>query len=126
MNKERLLNVAKALRESPNPGEFTMERYGTTARGCRTPACALGHYAYRTDLQDEFTLSVGVGSIALRGRENISVDYWGEQIKNHFGLDRDSVFNLFATCGCGGARTAIEAAKYIENFVRGADNDNGS
>lgn len=58
----RLLNVARALRESPNPKAFTMLRFvhgddsfsntvGSAADWCGTPACALGHYGSRTDLQ---------------------------------------------------------------------------
>src|SRR6187551_2522759 len=48
---KRLMNVAKALRESPNAGRFDMGCYihsGSEEEGeknwCGSPACALGHY----------------------------------------------------------------------------------
>lgn len=45
-NKERLMLVVRALREDPDPENFTMWKFSK----CRTPACALGHYASRRDL----------------------------------------------------------------------------
>jgi hypothetical protein len=110
MNKERLLNVAKALRESPNPDLFTMARYGFD---CGTPACALGHYAARPDLQDFFKLKQN-GMLVLT--ENDEVPY-GEDEMEHFGIDEKQAAELFGTEGCGNAQTPIEAAEYIEQFV---------
>lgn len=51
MNKERLLNVAKALRESTTPPDLFTMRF--VMRECGTPACALGHYAARGDSAKE-------------------------------------------------------------------------
>ena len=53
--RQRLLNVVRALRESPKPKAFSMDWYGygpNEAFPCGTPQCALGHYAAREDLQD--------------------------------------------------------------------------
>lgn len=112
MNKERLLNVAKALRESPSPHMFTMVHYG---HACGTPACALGHYAARTDLQDAFELTQSgflVTTDAGDGRHRTLF-----KTLEHFGINNDQENNLFGLRGCAEARTPIEAAEYIERFV---------
>jgi hypothetical protein len=110
MNRERLLNVAKALRESPKPKAFYM---GSYARSCGTPACAFGHYAARPDLQSAFTLEGG-HPIDFAGHE---VFHDSGLSAHHFGLERRQLCELFDDGGCGGARTAIQAAEYIETFV---------
>lgn len=118
MNKERLLNVARALRESPNPTEFTMAVYG---HNCNTPACALGHYAKRHDLQDAFDLDK-YGWLTLR--DGSPCNYYSAPVLAHFGLTPSESSRLFAGgddddgihAGCGGAKTPIEAAEFIEAF----------
>ena len=106
---ERLRNVVKALRESPSPEEFTMEHY---AWDCGTPGCALGHYAYRTDLQDAFFLDES-GTIQTAGRGClISTSCF------HFGITAQEEIELFSSKGCGVANTAEQAALYIENFIQ--------
>ena len=124
MNKthqKRLLNVARALRESRDPRAFTMERF---AHGCGTPACALGHYASRRDLQRAFRIDpepaqeswTSYERLVLDGLDNAVYpdDY---QVTDHFGLSIDEGCELFDVYGCGGARTPIQAARYIERFV---------
>jgi hypothetical protein len=111
MNKERLLNVAKALRESPSPSVFTMMKYG---HGCGTPACALGHYAVRGDLQDVFALTES-GSLVM-AKDHL--DYYTlSPTLQHFGITREQEDELFGCHGCGNAQTPNEAADYIERFV---------
>lgn len=128
MNTERLLNVARALRESPAPEKFTMGSYLHT---CGTPACALGHYAARRDLQSIFKPFKGkwAGFVSLvEPRYEIDpdgdnyfsahdVDYDEKEVLEHFEIDDEQARELFSGEGCGGARTAFEAAEYIENFV---------
>lgn len=120
MNKERLLNVAKALRESKNPRGFTMN----VVHKCGTPACAIGHYAARRDLQEEIqlpssrsdngSLIIGVwGAAKLTGG-------WTRFVSDHFDIEPEQVDELFGFSGCGKARTAIQAAKYIERLVADA------
>lgn len=119
MNAQRLLNVARALRESPNPEMFTMCEYG---RSCGTPACALGHYAARQDLQnhlalvkkDKETFPVSYLSLA---KKNYPISYHDRSVLDHFGIDQWQATKLFGSCGCGGAKTAEAAAEYIERFV---------
>lgn len=121
MNYERLLNVAKALRESPNPDKFHMGEY---AINCNTPACAFGHYAARKDLQDAFELHamcddgccVGVTRVTDPTHSPITYDF--NVVLAHFAIEREDARLLFGPDGCGGAETAIEAAENIESFVR--------
>lgn len=112
MNKERLLNVSRALRESKNPELFTMARYG---HGCGTPGCALGHYAARRDMQSDFILT-------NRGDLEASVEGLNEYqtvtaALRHFDIDREQEEKLFGSNGCGNAKTPNEAAGFIEQFV---------
>lgn len=114
--KHRLLNVVRALRESPHPACFTMKAW---AHDCGTPGCALGHYAYRTDLQSMFKLRATMcttdGTYACIGFQSTAhpVETWA----GHFGLSDAEVQELFSLEGCGNAQTALEAALYIEKFV---------
>lgn len=124
MNKERLLNVAKALRESKNPADFTM----TTYAQCGTPACALGHYAARPDLQDTFKLIGDREGLYLKNVTHPSCGssncYCGSAVCAHFDITPEQATELFASgadeitpVGCGNPANAIEAAEYIERFV---------
>lgn len=115
MEYERLLNVAKALREAPDPDKFDMSFYG---HGCGAPACAVGHYAARRDLQDTFVLNKD-GFVDRRhpvGSQREAANF--SDFAAHFGLSRDQTEGLFDANGCGMAETPLEAAEYIEDFVR--------
>lgn len=126
MNKKRLLKVAQALRESPEPKKFTMQRY---AHSCGTPACALGHYAARSDLQRTFKLKVSEGDtwgdydnvVVARPGFTISVLYDDVLVQDHFGITFEQACDLFSSEGCGGARTPLQAAKFIERFAASVD-----
>ena len=111
MRKDRLLNVARALRESKNPEDFDMGMYG---HACGTPACALGHYAAREDLQHTFTLDAVNDSI-LVGEDWVGFD--SRDVRDHFGITPSEALELFEAEGCAGAKTAIEAAEFIERVV---------
>lgn len=119
MNKRKLLNVAKALRESPNPDQFTMQRFGYD---CGTPACALGHYAVRHDLQKVFGLRADGYLKKRRARTNgLGGGCTAPLVREHFGITESQAYRLFAgNTGCGGATTAIAAAVFIEKFVETA------
>lgn len=109
---QRLLDVATALRESPNPRKFDMDAYG---HDCRTPACALGHYAARKDMQKILCLdSEGELNFAKTG---VWTSHHNKEVLEHFGLNVTESHRLFSGSGCGYARTAIQAAKFIENFL---------
>lgn len=119
MNKERLLNVAKALRESKHPEMFDMNVH--LHHECGTPACAFGHYAARQDLQNAFKIVFDgrfrAYSIETTDEQSDSV-WWDDQcVLEHFDISDKEARMLFFARGCGGAKSPIEAAKYIERFV---------
>lgn len=116
MNKERLLNVARALREG-KPENFDM--YGYVRGDCGTPACALGHYASRTDLQS-FLKIANVDGFDLVYAETGSLcgGYESERVCDHFDITALEAEEIFHSHGCGGAQTNVEAAEYIERFVK--------
>lgn len=120
---QRLLTVARALRESPRPEKFTM---GKVLHDCGTPACAFGHYVSRTDLQDTFR------PVLLPWNDGPTYGtYWvtppdtgryaafnSPDVAAHFGITDMEQCELFdGGHGCGGARAALAAAEYIESFV---------
>lgn len=117
MKKRRLLNVAKALRQSPDPGRFTMCTY----HQCGTPACAVGHYAARRDFQEVMQIDqssytggllFGVWGATQKAR------HYQDFLCEHFDITAVEEEKLFSISGCGNAKTPIAAAKYIEQFVR--------
>jgi len=124
MNSQRLQNVAKAIREG-DPEDFRMNIY---MNNCGTPACALGHYAARTDLQNVFGLSrisdrsLGpVGTvICLDGSYTIMQTPFTVAAE-HFDITITETIELFAGDGCGKNDneliTAKQAITYIEDFI---------
>lgn len=148
MNKvqtKRLLNVARALRESPAPKLFNMSKFvwgDNVGRWCSndptfalneknfcgTPACALGHYGARKDLQKTFSIKIGVEFAELVSVKPNPSEYEDDEpdyfvscntgnVLEHFGLTLEESHTLFAEEGCGGAKTAKGAASFIEKFV---------
>lgn len=133
---KRLLNVVRALREAEHPERFYMGQFlwdetpdvdeapelgikekHLNENWCGTPACALGHYGARRDLQRAFV---------------IERDNWGPLLQTtigdpdelfagaarHFGISESEVLELFDFDGCGEAKTTKGAARYIERFVK--------
>lgn len=114
IGKARLLRVALALREAKNP-KFDMNVF---FHFCGTPACAFGHYVTRTDLQNTFVVRHigGVGTWCALAydsdvRSNLTVE------TQHFEITSDEWSTLFSMTGCGGAKTAVDAADFIEKFA---------
>ena len=138
VQKKRLLNVARALRESKRPKLFKMdyyvygewfysfmtpEEFKTEVEFCGTPACALGHYASRTDLQRLLQVEKTSGrehpDAKMVFRSNgVPADIFDREVQEHFGLDEEESEELFGSHGCDDARTPVQAARYIERFVR--------
>ncbi len=139
MNKvqaKRLLNVAKALRESQVPKAFTMscfvntedylgDRFGSVPEGfCGTPGCALGHYGARPDLQKLMEIKVYADNDACLvykrqdPGEEYDVSQEDRRVQDHFGIDLQESHELFDFDGCGEAKTPKAAAQYIERFVK--------
>lgn len=91
---------------------------------CGTPACAFGHYAARADLQDAFRLLnpkiFGHFPQDFQGvatADGTHIEYSELQVREHFDLNGDEVEEIFGGYGCAAARTAIQAADYLEAFV---------
>jgi len=129
IHRKRLLKVARALREAADSKNFTMDIFGFAASAddekatCGTPACALGHYAARRDLQKTFKLNKFGDLIMNTGRPfptgiNTGIFFTGGPIAEHFGLSQEEMEKLFSSEGCNYATTPIAAAKFIEKFVR--------
>lgn len=113
MNRERLLKVATALRESAHAELFTMTRYAAWGRPCD----ALAHYASRSDLQSDFKLSRFLNRVyTASGRR---VHWFSPEVLEHFGVTRDEAEDLFSGDGCSEAQLPEDAAKYFERFVAG-------
>lgn len=121
MNNDKLEKLISAL-DGANPAAFDMEKYmwsevdflppGVT---CGTPACVLGHYAHRKDLQDRFGLDK-YGSV-IRLDTGATIWYDSQVVLNHFGIDTEQAHALFGATGCDDAKTADEAADYIRRFI---------
>lgn len=128
LQARRLMNVARACRESKTPQLFSMRQYvngecfsDARVGSCNTPGCALGHYGFRPDLQQLLKYSSTWLTYADTGRD-IGVFETDTQIPDarileHFGIDADDAVALFSSEGCDGATTPGQAARYIERFV---------
>ena len=123
MNLLRMNALLIANRESTTPfsmHNWTWGLFGGEHTSCNTPACLMGNYAARPDLQDTFLISKG-GSLELRLRPNRPlVDYWDVMftLGHHFDLTAEEVSDLFNGDGCDGARQdRAKAIAYVEDFV---------
>lgn len=121
MNAERSLNVARALREG-KPEDFDMHDY---VNYCGTPACALGHFASRGDLQAFLKIYRGPESqtpYLVYADTGAAAFHDADEVYEYFDIDEDESDELFNSHGCGNAQTNIQAAEYIEDFVaRGSE-----
>lgn len=125
VQKKRLLNVARALREARGEakrafhmGTFVYDRrIGQYA--CGTPGCALGHFAAREDLQRLMRIN-RIGEVLYKkdGEPLLLMDDCSyEDLQEYFGISYDEFQEIFRSDGCGEAQTTIQAARYIEKFV---------
>lgn len=80
---------------------------------CGTPACALGHWAVAHP-ERWLVNSHGAGGWARLIGEKASPIY---SARKEFSLAVDEYWELFSGTGCSRARTSIEAAAYIRQFV---------
>lgn len=120
IHAQRLLNVALACRESPSPDRFHMGN--DVHHKCGTPACAMGNYAARTDLQDFCSIReinvAGEPFFEMWIGESRAFCFWdSEENCSYFGITPTEGYALFYARGCGDAKTPNQAAEYIERFV---------
>lgn len=129
----RLLDVARALREAPaeHAKRFTMYHYawseqmtrsdwrplGVESNWCGSPACALGHYAARTDLQNGCRIAPKENKIVWADNSDSDGSIHQSFGMDWFGISARQFSSLFASNGCDQATTPVEAAEYIERFV---------
>jgi len=113
----RMNNVVRALEKAPNPDDFDMALYGySTEDKCGSPACTLGHYAFRRDLQKTFLLQKD-GNLTLRNDNGLGA--WVGDASPHFGITFTEAIDLFDIDGCNDAGTdRKQAIKYIANFIK--------
>lgn len=114
-NIPRLKNLITAL-QGAKPENFTMDKFGT---GCGTPACVLGHYAARRDLQRFLKLELcgPAGCCSLIVAEDTALLFDAFPIQEHFGLSEKEAQRLFSPEGCGRAKTPAQAIAYIRKFI---------
>lgn len=120
---KRLQNLIVAL-EDAKPEDFDMEKF---ANQCGTPACVLGHYASRRDLQKTFKLRLDpkFGEGLIKGRDGHSLGIYDRLVLDHFGLTFQEAYDLLSTDGCDGAQTPKQAIKYIKRFIGRKTKDKG-
>jgi hypothetical protein len=103
-----ILDTADALHRKRGEPTYNQEDY---AHSCGSPACALGHYAANTR---GFKLD-------RQWYEYFREDKlftWDCGADEEFGLSYSEAMELFYYNGCGEAKTAKQAAKYIRSFVK--------
>jgi hypothetical protein len=113
----RLRTLARVVREA---AAFDMSIICDAI--CGTPACALGHYAARPDVQSNFAIGIPLrggetifGLVDVMTGRRIYVD--DDLIVEHFGLTESECRELFDFNGCRDAgRDNKKAAAYIEDF----------
>lgn len=113
MNLLRMNALVVANRESPHP--FTMRWFTWPSTPCGTPACLLGNYAARTDLQSDFRMDPRLTRILANWG---TAPFTSVEIAEHFDLSRWEIEALFGSKGCGGAGENREKAlAYVEAFI---------
>lgn len=117
IGNRRLLKLANILDTADaahrKRKEPTYSQYEFT-HDCGTPACALGHWAAANPRRWYFE-----GSLYPQLR-NAGSPYTSplDDACDEFSIDSDETQELFDVGGCGNARTAKQAAKYIRAFVK--------
>ncbi len=101
-----ILDTADALHKKKCEPRYDQNLY---RHPCGTPACALGHWAAANPKR--FT-------VTPFGIPLTATSYGIETAVLEFGIDFDEVEELFDVYGCGGAKTAKQAARYIRAFVK--------
>lgn len=115
---KRLLKLADILdvadEEHRRKGEKTYNQ-GPLLNDCGTPSCALGHYvSYVKRPGNSLILNDGFCELRIGGE---LVGVFGEEVQREFCINYDDAHELFDPKGCGAAKTAKQASKYIRKFV---------
>lgn len=116
IGKKRLLKLADILDAADAQHRAKKEpTYDQTriSHDCGTPACAIGHWAGFSNGRVKRDRTTGF--VSLRDDDETSIVGIAE---SEFGIDEYQSDELFESYGCGGAKTAKQAARYIRKFVR--------
>lgn len=148
LNRENFRKLIESTLDA-DPKRFTMKVYSR----CGSPACVLGNYAARSDLQSLLTLSLGrqdggfsplmLAQTLTPGGQYEPTAYWSREVFEHFGIsaldaeelfaapsdeDEDSDPNDYEPGGCGDAKTPEEAVHFLTMWMvkRCAEEDGSS
>lgn len=122
--RKRFANLIRVLRDAQKSedlrAKFTMNQYGFSATttaydACGTPACAMGHYAFRKDVQRTFSLNTGGWVVAYDGHH---IPDEASHFAEHFGISLDEVERLFGFEGCNNAKTPKQAADFLAAWLK--------
>jgi len=110
MNKARLEKLIVAL-EGVKPRDFNMTVY---LHPCGSPACVLGYFASRGDLQRKFKLTKH--SVSLRDTDE-PVDFYDEEVCGYFGITYTQAESLFGCEGANEFATPAQMRRRIRKFI---------
>lgn len=120
MNKANFEKLLQATREAPAEA-FDMGVFCGALTPCGTPACLLGNYAMRSDLQSAFTAQQGIsGDMGRVCRTDTGDSLWidDKYICEHFDITRGQADRLFNNNGCNNAgQDRAKALAYVERFM---------
>lgn len=122
VNFRRMDNVVRVLDEAPTNLKNSLDM-GEYFSECGSPACVLGHYASRPDVQRLLrpgkrrdSYGGGLMPVAVKSGRRVGLD--SEEVLSHFGITYEEAEELFGGEGCGGATTTKAAAKYVKQFIK--------
>lgn len=116
MNRKNFEKLLRANREAP-ADVFNMAQICGTPTACGTPACLLGNYALRTDIQHTFKTQAE-RRLQLLDAEGTSLWIDDARVCEHFDISRKQAERLFGRDGCNNAGTDLDAAlAYVEHFM---------
>ena len=88
---------------------------------CGTPACVLGYFASRVDLQRKFVLAKnaqGYMTCQLRVQDHdYPVDYEDTQVLGYFGINREQAEYLFGGGYPNDGKTPAQMRRKIRKFI---------
>lgn len=137
MNREHMMVLVQANREMEHPERFTMETYvhnewhiareHLPMEWCGTPACLLGNFGARSDLQPLLCIKSGElewcqsSEKEYNDMEFMYVRYSDPRLLEYFDITEDEAADLLGPEGCDGAKTRDEALDYVESMMKAWD-----
>lgn len=107
-----ILDVADAEHRAKGEPRYRQTYF---SHECGAPACALGHWAAANRRRGwKFDASLHPQPL-LRG---VVAACWSSVVAEEFSISSEDGSELFSAWGCGSARTAKQAAKYLRKFVK--------